>query len=97
MRPKCSRISVNKKCKPSIRALLEPWMPEAYLEPCLTSMMEICYLKRSKSRNPSKKQCTLVNYIVYPSSDEIFEPFVEPNGDLSMENDAYSKCINSTD
>ena len=59
-------------------------------------MMEIGYLKRSRSRNPSRKQFTLLNYIIYFSSDEILEPLVELNGDLSMENDDYSKYINST-
>ena len=33
----------------------------------------------------------LLNCFVYLSRDEIFEPFIEPNSDLSMENDVYSK------
>ena len=59
-------------------------------------MMEICYLKRSRSRHPSRKQFTLCNYTVYLKPDEILEPFDERNGDLSMENDVYSNYINST-
>ena len=39
-------------------------------------MMEILYLKRF----------TLINYAVYLIPDEFFEPFVEFNGDLTVEN-----------
>ena len=67
------------------------------------SMMEICYLKRSRSRHPSRKQFTLCNYTVYLKKkkknlkpDEILEPFDERIGDLSKENDVYSNYINST-
>ena len=50
-------------------------------------MMEICYLKRSRSRNPSRKQFILLDYTVYFSPDEILELLVDFNGDLSMGND----------
>ena len=79
-----------------MKSMLEPWILEAYLEPCETSMMEIHYLKRPRSCNRSRKQFTLLNYTVYLIPDEILEPFVEPNGDLSMENDVNSKHINLT-
>ena len=67
-----------------MRALLEPWIPEVYLEPYQTSMMMIRYLQRSKSRNRSKKQFTLLDYTVNLSPDEIFESFVELNSNLCM-------------
>ena len=57
--------------------------------------MEIRYLKKSILRNPSWKHFTVLNYPVYLSPDEIFEPFVEIC-DLSMEKDVYSKYINWT-
>ena len=45
----------------------------------------IRYLQRSKSRNRSKKQFTLLDYTVNLSRDEIFESFVELNSNLCME------------
>ena len=54
------------------------------------------YLKRCRLCDPSRKQFTLLNYTVYLSPDKIFEPLVEPNGDLSTENNVYSNYINST-
>ena len=51
--------------------------------------------QRFRSRIPSRKQFTLLDYTVYLSPNEIFEPFVELASDLSMEN-VYSKYINST-
>ena len=55
------------------------------------------YLKRCRLCDPSRKQFTLLNYTVYLSPDKIFEPLVEPNGDLSTENNVYSNYINSTE
>ena len=62
------------------RALLEPGILHAYLEPCQTSMMEIFYLQRYRSRHPGRKQFALLDYTVYFSPDGTFEPFVEVNG-----------------
>ena len=55
------------------------------------------YLKRCRLCDPSRKQFALLNYTVYLSPDKIFEPLVEPNGDLSTENNVYSNYINSTE
>ena len=73
-----------------IWTLLESWIPEVDLGPWQTSMKELRYLKRSRSRSLSRKQFTLLNYTVYLSPYESFEPFFKPNGDLRLQNDVYS-------
>ena len=72
-------------------------MTESFLKPYQTSMVQILYQKLSRSHNPSMKQFTLLRCSVYLSIDEIWEPFAELNGDVSMENDIYLKYVKSTD
>ena len=58
-----------------MRAFLKLWIQGTYLESWQTSMMEIRYA-RDLISNPSRKEFTLLDYTIYLSPDEIFEPFV---------------------
>ena len=58
-----------------MRAFLKLWIQGTYLESWQTSMMEIRYA-RDLISNPSSKEFTLLDYTIYLSPDEIFEPFV---------------------
>ena len=59
-------------------------------------MLETRCLTRSRSLNPSRKQFMLLNYTVHLGRNEVFEPYVELKGNLSMENCVFSKYINFT-
>ena len=86
IRLKCSKVSLQKiqTFNKKTIALLDPWIPQMYLEPCQTSLMEIRQLQRSRWRNLSRKQFTPFDYIVNLSPDEVLELFVELNSDLSI-------------
>ena len=49
------------------------------------------YLQRSRSKNINIKKISIINYGVYLTADEIFEPFVEISNDLTMNSVAYLK------
>ena len=66
---------------------MKPVIPEVYFKPCQASMMNIRYLQRSRSHSLGRI------LTLYFSQDEIFEPFVEFNCHLSIQNDFHSKYI----
>ena len=47
------------------------------------------YLLKSRSKFPSKKQFTILDFDVYVSPDEVFEPFVGIDTDLRMDINEY--------
>ena len=47
------------------------------------------YLQKSRSKFPSKKQFTILDFDVYVSPDEVFEPFVGIDTDLRMDINEY--------
>ena len=57
----------------------------------------ICILKGRLytvvSRNCNRKQFTLLQHDVYLTPNEVFEPFVEVNEVLSIENDMYLRFV----
>ena len=50
------------------------------------------YLQKSRSKNTNIK-FSILNYDLYLTPDEIFEPFVEISDDLTMNSDAYLKLL----
>ena len=50
------------------------------------------YLQKSRSKNINIKKCSILNYDVYLTPDEIFEPFVQILSYLTMNSDAYLNC-----
>ena len=51
------------------------------------------YLRKRRSKNVNIKKFSILNYDVYLTPDEIFEPFVEVSNDLTMNSDAYLKLL----
>ena len=47
------------------------------------------YLQKARSRDQKKKKFTILDFEVYVSPDEVFEPFVEVDGDLCIHIDTY--------
>ena len=51
------------------------------------------YLCKSSSKNINIKKFSILNYDVYLTPDEIFEPFVEISNDLTMNSNTYLKLL----
>ena len=52
------------------------------------------YLQKSRSKNINIKNFSIINYDVYVTPDEIFEPFVEIPNDVIMNSDQMIKWSN---
>ena len=51
------------------------------------------YLKLTRSKNPNFKQYSILDKCVYIPPDEVFEPFVNINSDLSLDNGIYKALL----
>ena len=51
------------------------------------------YLRSIRSKKQNYKQYSIMENYVFIKPDEVFEPFVEINQDLSIKNDVYMELV----